>query len=175
MPAGQVSPPTSPGARQGIPPPQDLAGLGVERGQAAAHAVFAAGDPAVDDAVIIQRRAGDAVAVLPDLDRRLPHLLAGLDVERHDIGVELAEEQHSLAHRQAAIVPAAADAGELLVDTRPALPQDLACLGVQREYIVIAGDDVHDAVLDEWRRFERILAADPGALQAGHPGSLELA
>src|ERR1700733_6538155 len=158
----------------GVPPPQNLTGLGIERGQAAAHSIFTAGDPAVHDAVVIKRCAGDPIAVLPGLDLRTPHFLAGLDVERYDVGIELAEEHHSLPHRQPTIVPATADAGELLVDTRPALPQELACLGVQREYIVVACDDVHDAVLNEGCRFERVFTAVPGALQAGHPGALEL-
>jgi hypothetical protein len=64
------------------------------------------------------------------------------------------EEQHPLAHREPPIVPAAADAGDLLVDTGPALPQELSRLGVQREYIVVAGDDIHDAVFDEASRLE---------------------
>src|SRR5437016_5107387 len=86
-------------ARQGVPLPQDLARLGVECGQAATHPEFAAGDAAIDDAVEIERRASDAIAVMPVLDRSAPNLLAGLDVERHDIGIELAGEQQPLAHR----------------------------------------------------------------------------
>src|SRR6516225_6946201 len=113
------------GRRQGFPPPYNLAGLGVERGQPPAHAIFTAGDPAIDDAVIVERGAGDPIAVLPYLDRRLPQLLARLAVERDDIGVELAEEQHAFADRQSAIVPAAAHARQLLVDARPAFPQEL--------------------------------------------------
>src|SRR6516162_5100924 len=108
------------GRRQCVPSPQDFAGLGVERRQSPAHAILTTGDPAINDAVIIERGAGDPVAVLPDFDWRLPHLLPGLDVERHYIGVELPEKQHTLAHRQSAIVPAAANARELLVDPRPA-------------------------------------------------------
>ena len=121
-----MSLPISPGPGQRVPAPQDLAGLGVERGQAAAHAELAAGDAAVDDAVVVERGAGDAVAVLPLLDRRLPHHLAGLHVEGDDIGVELAEEHHALAHGEAAIDPAAAHGRDLLVDARPVLPEDLA-------------------------------------------------
>src|SRR5262249_55856394 len=149
---------------QRVGPPQDLAGLGVHRGQAPAHAEFAAGDAAVDDAVVIYRRVGDPVTVVPVFDRRAPHLLARLHFERHDIRVELAQEQHPLAHRQPAVQPAAADGRDLLADLGPMLPEDLAGLGVEREYIVVASDDIHDAVLDEWRRLERILAAKPRAL-----------
>jgi len=63
--------------RQRVPPPQDRTGLCVERGEPAAHAELAASDAAIDDAVIVERRAGDAVAVLPLFDRRLPSELAG--------------------------------------------------------------------------------------------------
>src|SRR6266404_5614219 len=66
---------------QGIPPPQDLAGLCVERSQPPAHTVFTTGNAAIDDAVIVERGAGDPVAVLPYLDRGPPHLLAGLAAE----------------------------------------------------------------------------------------------
>src|SRR6516164_10880077 len=92
----------------------------------------------------------------------------------HHIGVELAYEQHSLAHRQPAVQPAAADGRDLLADAGPMLPQDLTGLGIEREDIVVAGADVHDAVFDERGRLERVFTAKPGALEAGHPGSLEL-
>ena len=124
VPAGQVSLPTSPGAgsvydRHRILPV--FASSAVSRPRTPNSPPV---DATVDDAVVVERRAGDAVAVLPVLDRRLPHLLAGLHVERHDVGVELAEEDHSFAHRQPAIEPAAADGGDLLVDAGPALPNE---------------------------------------------------
>ena len=72
---------------RGVASPQDLAGFGIQRSGDRVP-VFTAGDPAVDNAVIIQRRAGDPVAVLRYFDRCLPHLFAGLYVERRDIGVE---------------------------------------------------------------------------------------
>jgi hypothetical protein len=102
---------------QCVPAPQDLAGLGVECRQSAAYTELTAGDAAIDDPIEIERRTGDPVAIVPVLNRRLPHLRAGLDVERDHIGVELAEEQHSLTHRQPAIDPAAADGRDLLVDS----------------------------------------------------------
>src|SRR5215472_4190540 len=93
---------------QRVPTPKNRPGLGIERRQPATHAELAAGYPAVNNAVVIKRRARDAVAIVPVLERHLPHLLACLDVERDDIGIELAQKQHSLAHRQTTIVPAAA-------------------------------------------------------------------
>src|SRR5207244_3765488 len=94
--------------------------------------------------------------------------------ECHDIGIELAEKQQPFAHRQTTIVPAAANSRDLLVDARPALPQNLAGFGIEREDVVVAGDDIHDAVLDERRRLERVLAGKAGALEPRHPSALEL-
>src|SRR5262249_48804123 len=93
------------GTRQRVPPPQDRTGLGVERSEPAAHAELAAGDAAIDDAVIVEWRAGDAVAVLPLFDRRLPSELPGFHVDRYDVGVELAEKQQALAHGETAVDP----------------------------------------------------------------------
>ena len=160
--------------RQRKPAPHDLAGLGIERGQPAADAKLAARDPAVDHAVIVERRAGDAVAVLPLFDRRLPGDLAGLHVQRDDVGVELAEVDLSFSHRKTAIDPAAADRRDGLIDAGPVFPDHLAGLGVEREHVIVAGDDIHDAVLHERRRLEGIFAAEARALQARHPRALEL-
>jgi hypothetical protein len=89
---------------------------------------------------------------VPVLYRRPPHLLAGLNVERDDIGVQLTEEQHPLAHPQSTVEPAAAYRRDLLADAGPVFPKDLAGLGIEREDIVVAGNHVHDAVFDERRR-----------------------
>src|SRR3984893_1196455 len=145
--------------RQGIPTPQYLAGLGVECRQPAADAKFPAGDTAIDDTVVVEGFAGDPTAVLPYLGRGLLHLFAGLDVERHNIGVELTEEQQAFAHRQAAVNPAAADRRDLLVDPGPPFPQNLAGLGVECENVLIAGHDIHDPVLDQRRGLEGVLTA----------------
>src|SRR5215469_4425874 len=160
--------------RKRVGPPQDLAGLGVEGGQAAANAELATGDSGVDDPVVIERRIRNPITIVPVLDWRPPHLLAGFDVERDHIGVKLAEEQHPLAHRQPAVEPAAAHGRDGLADAGPVLPDDPAGLGIEREHVVVAGYYVHDAVFDERRRFERIFTAEPGALKAGHPGPFEL-
>src|SRR6267143_1809771 len=165
---------TLPRPGQRVPAPLDLAALGVQCGDAPTHAEFAARDAAVHETVVVERRAGDGVAVLPLLDRRLPGHLAGLHVERDDVRVELTEVEQPLAHGESTVDPPAAYGGDLLVDAGPVLPEDLARLGVQREDIVVARDHVHDPVLDEGRGLERVLAADAGALQARHPGALEL-
>src|SRR5262249_16896433 len=66
---------------------------------------------------------GDAVAVLPLFDRRLPSELPGFHVDRYDVGVELAEKQQALAHGETAVDPAAAHRRDFLVDPRPVSPR----------------------------------------------------
>src|SRR5258706_10486598 len=85
--------------------PQLLAGLRVERGEFAARGAIAAGDTGIDRALVIGRRGGDGVAVLPFADCRLPEELPGLGIQRDEGAVELAEKDLSLAERDAAIVP----------------------------------------------------------------------
>src|SRR5262249_56663772 len=112
------------GSRQRVPAPPDPAGLGVERREPTADAELAAGDTAVHEPVVVERRAGDRIAVLPALDGHLPLDLAGLHVERDHLRVELTEEQQTLTHRESTIDPAAAHRGDLLIDPGPVLPQD---------------------------------------------------
>src|SRR5215469_5866564 len=66
--------------RQGIVPPQDGAGLGVQGGEAPAYPILPTGDAAVEDAVVVERRAGDRVAMFIVLNRRLPDHFAQLHV-----------------------------------------------------------------------------------------------
>src|SRR5439155_13776560 len=121
------------GPRQREPAPQHLAALGVESGEAAAHAELSSGDAAIDDAVVVERRAGDGVAVLPLLDGNFPRHLARLHVQGNDVGIELAEEELALAHGQPTVDPSAANGRDLLIDAGPVLPEDLAGLRVQRK------------------------------------------
>src|SRR5438876_9634800 len=165
---------TLPRPGQRVPAPLDLAGLGVQRGDAPTHAEFASRDAGVHEAVVVERCGREGIAVLPLLDGRLPLHLASLHVQRDDVRVELTEVEQPLAHGETAVDPAAAHGGDLLVDPGPVLPEDLARFGVQREDVAVARDHVHDPVLDEGRGLERVLAADARALQARHPGALEL-
>src|SRR6476620_2299548 len=52
--------------------------------------------------------------------------------------------------------------------TRPVLPQDRAGLGIEREDIVVASDDVHDAVLHQRGFFFRDTATTAVYTQAVH-------
>src|SRR4029450_6587326 len=98
-----------------IRPPENLATLGVQGRDTAAHTILATGDADIDHPVVVDRRAGNGIAILPLLDRGLPHHLAVLAIKSHDIGVELAEKHHALAQRYAAVDPAAADGINLLI------------------------------------------------------------
>jgi hypothetical protein len=53
------------------------------------------------------------------------------------------------------------------------LPCECTCLAVEREYVVIAGGDVEDAVFDNRSAFKRILLAEARA-QVRYPGALEV-
>src|SRR5439155_14828557 len=56
------------GAGYRMGPPQDLPGFSIERGQAAADPQFTSGDAAVDNALVVERGTGDAIAAAPLLD-----------------------------------------------------------------------------------------------------------
>src|SRR5437667_297910 len=114
---------TLPRPGQRVPAPLDLAGLGVQRGDAPTHAELAARDAAVHEALVVEWRARDGVAVLPLLDGRLPLHLAGLHVQRDAVRGELTEVEQPLAHGETAVDPAAAHGGDLLVDPGPVLPE----------------------------------------------------
>ena len=157
-----------------IPSPQNGAGLGVQGSEATPHPKLAAADAAEDNAVVIERRAGDGVAVLPLLNGGLPHHLTRLHVQRHDVGVELTEKEQPLAHGQTAIDPAAAEGRDLLVEVGPVLPENCPGFGIEGEDIVVARDDVHDAILDQRRCLQGVLGTEPRAFEAGHPSPFEL-
>src|SRR5215813_15538102 len=144
--------------RERIRPPEDLTTLGVQGSDTATDAKLATGDANIDRPIVVDRRAGNSVAILPLLDRGLPHHFTSLGIQGHDVGVELAEKHHPLAQRDAAVDPAAADGADLLIDARPVLPEELPGLGVDRKGVIIARDHVHDAVLDERRALVRVLA-----------------
>src|SRR5262245_59219634 len=158
---------------QCIGAPQDGAGLGIEGGEAPAYPVLPTGDAAVDDTIVIEGRTGDGVAVLILLDGRFPHHFASPQFQRHDAGVELPEKQQPLTHGQTAVGHAAAERS-LLRDSGPVLPEDFPSLGIEREDVIVACYDVHDAILHKRRCLQRVVGAEPGALEATPPGHFEL-
>src|SRR5262249_3123859 len=94
--------------RRGVEGPEQLAVLGVIGLHEAADAVFAAVGADQDFALHGGRRHGLAVAELGVGDIGLPELVAGLGVERDQLGVERRQIDLVLVHRDAAIVRTAA-------------------------------------------------------------------
>ena len=133
--------------------PDEFAGLGAARLDAAGDAEFAAGDAGEDQRAIglgrnDQRRRGRGIAALEVVDRLLPDGLAGLGVERDELRVERREIDLVLPDRRAAVddVAAGQDAfGQLGV----ILPDLFAGLGVDGEEAAVGAGDIDDAVVDE--------------------------
>ena len=119
--------------------PEFLAGISVEGSEFAARAHVAAGDAGVNHTFIVKRRGGDGVAVLPFADAGLPQQFAGLGFEGDESAVEIAQEDFSVAYGDAAIVPAAANGGDVLIDAGAMLPDERAGFCVESENVVVAG------------------------------------
>jgi hypothetical protein len=77
------------GAGHGPEAPVHLAGLGIERRHPPADLELPARDAGVDTPVVVERRRGDGLAVLPATDARSPLLLARALVECDERPVEL--------------------------------------------------------------------------------------
>ena len=157
------------GARNRVEAPNLLAGLHVVRGDEAADTVLAAAR--ADDHQVLddERRHRHGVRELRIGHRCIPKRLAVARVDRDQVRVERAHEQRVAVNREAAIVGAAADAlvGRVVVAV---LPEHAARLGVERQHVVGALRQIHDAVDDERRGLPR---AEHLALQ--HPLLLEVA
>ena len=144
-------------SRHGIEPPDLLAGLAVQRHHPSAQATVAAAQSRKEQAVVVQRRHGDAVVVHFGLtDVGAPHQLAGLLVHRDQVPVGLTAEDHAVADRYAAICPDQPTwPGRRQV--RRILPLRVAGLCIQGEDVVLAGGDVHHTVLHDWSSLLRKL------------------
>ena len=135
--------------------PEQLPALGVERLHESADSVFAA--VRADEDLPVDRGGGHRLAVplLGVRDLRLPEHLAGLVVERDQLGVEGPEEELVAQHRHAAVVGPAAIGGyrshRVLV-----VPELLPGGGVDRVDVIVGSGDVHDAVDDDGRGLHRL-------------------
>ena len=162
--------------RDGVERPQQLAVLGVVRLHESADAVFAAVGADEHFALDDGRSHRLAVAELGIGDIGLPHLVAGLGVERDQLGVEGGEIDLVLGDRDAAIVRPAAigrDRSERLL----VVPQLLAGLRVERVDLAERGRDIHHAVDDDGRGLHQFLdlgLEDPGRAQAADVGGVDL-
>ena len=141
------------GGRDGVGAPQMLAGFRVPAVDEAAGAELGAGDAGQHDAVGDQRRHRHRIAFLDVGGLLTPDFLAGLGIERDDIGVERGAEDLALVERGAAIDDAAAhDPRRFRRIFDLGLPDLLAGLGVDRHRGRVGGD-VEDALVDDRLRF----------------------
>src|SRR6266581_5057351 len=135
--------------------PQELAGLGVERLEKAADAVFAAVGADQHLALHHGRRHGLGVALFRIGDLDLPGVLAALRVERHELGVERAHVEHALVCGHAAVVGAAAERRD-----RPHLvlvvPEFASGRRVDRVDVVERSGEEHHPVHHQRRGFHRL-------------------
>jgi hypothetical protein len=114
-------------------------------------------------------------------DLRRPHDPTCLLVERDKLAVELTDVDLAVAEPDPAARPAAADRLDLLIEMRAVCPHLGAGLGVDREHVVGAGDDVHHVPVHDRLRFAGVLAGDarakmdvPQALQPRDVSSVDL-
>ena len=148
--------------------PFELAGLGVERGDPAAHAVVAAG--AADDDLVLERerRGGDLHAVLV-VQVGVPDDLAGLLVGRDHAPVETGDGDDEIAPQRDAAVPVRL----LLAGIH--LPQG-AALGTRAHVDLVdhAPDigDVEEAVVNQRRRLDVFVGGR--SAQRDREGELEI-
>ncbi len=148
--------------------PFQVAGLRVERGHPAAHAVVAAG--AADDHGILQRerRRGDLHALLVE-QVLVPDDLSSLLVGRDHAPVETGDRDHQVVPKRDAAVAV----GLLLAGIH--LPEHAALRArAHVDLVDHAPDigDVHEAVVDQGRRLDVLVGG--GAAERDREGELEV-
>jgi len=127
--------------------PHHLAVRGIIGADKATDAVLTTGDAHDDPVFVDHRRGGQAVADLGIRHLDVPHLLAGLLVERDEMGVKRTENDGVAIDGDAAIVGAAAE--DVLAKLVLEVPEFLAGARVGGEDVIEGRRDVHDAVLDD--------------------------
>ena len=155
-------------------PPDPLAGFGVERIDMAANAEIAAGIAGDDHAVVIQGRTGDRITLGRVLGLNFPDDLAGLLVERGELGVQPADENLSVAHADAATRPAATRPRHGRVDVGLVGPENLAGVDADRENVDLAGLDIDHAVIGENLSLIPVARVLARAAERGAPHGLQI-
>ena len=162
--------------RNDVKLPDFSSGLGVERRDEAANAVFTAGH-AHDHLVFHhQRRDGKGVALRVFGDLRLPDRPSALCVDGHDVRVKRAHEKRIAEDRQPAIHLAAAYR-QALRQHIVINPEHASGFGVERDGVVGRLREIHDAVDDERRGLEclqRLRLKHPFQLEVLHVGGRNL-
>src|SRR5690606_32741594 len=117
----------------GVESPDEPAGLRIEGLHAAPGAQVTAAEAGDDHAVVVQRRADDAVSLRGVFGLHAPDRLAGALVQRDQLRIETSDEHHAVAERHAAIDPAAAGAHAAGLQLRLVAPQDVALVDADRD------------------------------------------
>ncbi|MNM92608.1 hypothetical protein D3C81_1049460 [compost metagenome] len=129
------------------PGPQQITVFRVVGLDLAHHAKLATGHAGNQLAVDHQRRGADRVAFLVVGDFLAPHHLAGVLVQRHELGVEGAED-HQVAIQRDATVDHVAARADVIGQARIVLPEFLAGARIHGEDPGVGTGHVHHAVLD---------------------------
>src|SRR4051812_22730260 len=106
------------GARHRVEGPAQLAVLCVVRFYPATRAEIAARETGDDEAVIIERCAGNGVTEFRIFRLHRPDDLAGDLIERHELRVQLSDKHFALAQPEPAPDPGTAGARDLGIDAR---------------------------------------------------------
>ena len=148
--------------------------IGVVGLDAPPDAAFGAGKAGDHQAVVVERRAGERIAILPPLGLRFPRDLARCPVQGDQVRIQLPDEYHVLRQADAAAGPAAADHVDGLIQAGLVGPQGLAGIHTDGEYVVGAGDDIGHALVDDGLGFAGVLLGDARSAQTCSPYALEL-
>ena len=160
------------------PRPHQLAGVDVARLDHADRAEFTARYAGDDQALDDQRRGGLAVAGLVIGDGLVPDDLAGLAVERHDMGVERAEDDLVAIDRRATVDHVAAG-HDAVGQAGIVFPLLFPGARVEGEDAGIGARDIDHAVIDDRLRFLAALLfpaerGGKGRHHLGHVGGVDL-
>src|SRR5690606_1464285 len=139
------------------------------------NAALAAGEARDDEAVVVERRARDRVALLPALRLHGPDHLPARLIERDELAVELTYIDFAVPDADTAARPAAAHRVVGGIEIGAVVPEYLAAVDAEREDVVGARHDVDDSVDDDRLRFARILRPDTRSPEPCAPHAFEVA
>src|SRR6185437_7501998 len=128
-----------------------------------------------DHAVVIQRRADDAVALQRVFDLVGPQDLAGALIESHELSIQPTDEHLAVANGDTAAHPPAAHLHASGIELRLVAPENLARGDTDREDIVLAGHHVQHAVVHERLRLAGVLRSHAAAVQVRAPDGFHVA
>ena len=102
-----------------------------------------------DESIIIERRARNRVTGLPTLCLYRPDRFACPLVQCDKLSIEPTYKYFALADTDASAGPAAAGSRYLRVQLCLVFPQPLSCIDGNCKYVIVAGDDIDDAVVND--------------------------